>query len=134
MRFEVPQFIDIEDKIFGPLTFKQFIYLAGGAGLGYVAFKILPSIFSYLGGLAFIGLGLLFAFYKINNQTFIDIAQAYVSYQIKGKLYIWKRIPKTDINTVKQQPLKIPEPPQKNKPNVTIADLAKNLDILDSYH
>ncbi len=33
MRFEVPQFIDVEDKIFGPFTFKQFLYLAGGAGL-----------------------------------------------------------------------------------------------------
>jgi hypothetical protein len=29
MQFRVPQFIDIEDKLFGPLTFKQFIYLAG---------------------------------------------------------------------------------------------------------
>ena len=37
MRFEVPQFVDIEDKIFGPLTFKQFIYIAGGAGVSVVA-------------------------------------------------------------------------------------------------
>ena len=33
MMFSVPQFIDVEDKIIGPLTLKQFIYLAGGAGL-----------------------------------------------------------------------------------------------------
>jgi hypothetical protein len=30
MRHEVPQFIDIEDKIFGPLTFLQGLYLIGG--------------------------------------------------------------------------------------------------------
>jgi len=30
MRHEVPQFIDIEDKIFGPLTFFQGLYLLGG--------------------------------------------------------------------------------------------------------
>jgi len=32
MRFEVPQFIEVEDKIFGPFTWKQFIYLMGGEG------------------------------------------------------------------------------------------------------
>ena len=44
MRFEVPQFIEIEDKIFGPLTWKQFIYLAGGAGFGVIAFFLLPFV------------------------------------------------------------------------------------------
>ena len=38
MRFEVPQFIEIEDKIFGPFTWKQFVYLAGGVGLAAVIF------------------------------------------------------------------------------------------------
>ena len=38
MRFEVPQFIDIEDKIIGPLTWRQFIYLGGGVGGAVVIF------------------------------------------------------------------------------------------------
>jgi len=42
MRFQVPQFIEIESKIFGPLTFKQFIYLAGGAGLSFLFYAFLP--------------------------------------------------------------------------------------------
>jgi hypothetical protein len=49
MRFQVPQFIEVEDKIFGPLTVKQFIYLAGGAGLVFILYHFLPtwiSIFS----------------------------------------------------------------------------------------
>ena len=41
MRFQVPQFIEIEDKIFGPLTIKQFIYIAGGAGLCFILFRFL---------------------------------------------------------------------------------------------
>ena len=134
MRFEVPQFIDVEDKIFGPLTFKQFIYLAGGAGLGYVAFRLIPSPLSYLGGLIFIGLGLLLAFYKINNQTFIEIAQAFITYQIKGKLYIWKRAPKTATVAPPAPAPTIPKPPQKIVTDKTITDLAQNLDILDADH
>jgi len=35
MRFEVPQFIDVEDKLFGPLTFTQFVYLAGSGGISF---------------------------------------------------------------------------------------------------
>ena len=40
MQFKVPQFIDVEDKLFGPVTFKEFVYLAGGAGLIYVIYKL----------------------------------------------------------------------------------------------
>ncbi len=39
MQFKVPQFLDIEDKIFGPFTFREFVYLAGAAGLCYVFYK-----------------------------------------------------------------------------------------------
>ena len=77
MRFEVPQFIDVEDKIFGPLTFKQFIYLAGGVGLAYVSYKLVPAPISWILALAFVILGLLLAFYKVNSRTFIEIAQAF---------------------------------------------------------
>src|SRR3989344_2665997 len=35
MEYQVPQFIEVEDKIIGPLTLKQFIYLAGEAGFSY---------------------------------------------------------------------------------------------------
>ncbi|NCT02072.1 PrgI family protein, partial [Candidatus Parcubacteria bacterium] len=38
MRFEVPQFIEVEDKIFGPLTWRQFLYLSGGLGMAVVIF------------------------------------------------------------------------------------------------
>ena len=47
MQFQVPQFIEIEDKIFGPLTFKQFIYLAGGGGLCFLLYTILPFFLRY---------------------------------------------------------------------------------------
>jgi len=42
MQYQVPQFIEIEDKIFGPLTLKQFLYLAGGGGLCLLFFTLLP--------------------------------------------------------------------------------------------
>lgn len=132
MRFEVPQFIDVEDKIFGPLTFKQFIYLAGGAGLGYVSYKLIPFPFWLIVTGAFAILGLLLAFYKLNNRTFIEIAQSWIAFTLKGKLYIWQR---SKPILKKQIPIPVTQgsTPEKIYNEKTITDLAQNLDILDSY-
>ena len=71
MRFQVPQFIDIEDKIFGPLTIKQFIYIAGGAGLSFILFRFLPLILTIPLALIVIGMSIALAFYQINNKPLI---------------------------------------------------------------
>ena len=42
MQFHIPQYIDIEDKLFGPLTLKQAVYVAGGLGGAYLAYRIIP--------------------------------------------------------------------------------------------
>lgn len=131
MRFEVPQFIDVEEKIFGPLTFKQFIYLLGGAGLAYVSYKIIPFPFWIIFSGAFVAFALLLAFYKLNNRPFIEIAQNYINFKLKGKLYIWKRAP-VQIKPIEKPVQKIEVIQEKNVTGKTIADLAKNLDILDS--
>ncbi len=91
MQFKVPQFIDIEDTLFGPFTFRQFAYLVGGGGMIFVLYKLLPfwiAIFFILP----IGIltGLL-TFYKINNKPFIYYLQAGISYALTSKLYVWKQ-------------------------------------------
>ena len=48
MEYQVPQFIEVEDKIIGPLTLKQFIYIAGASGLCIVFFVYLPIIVALL--------------------------------------------------------------------------------------
>lgn len=133
MRFEVPQFIDVEDKIFGPLTLPQFIYLTGSAGLAYIAYKAIPSPYSFLLILPAVGLGLALAFYKLNRRTFIQVAQSFMQYKMRGRRYIWQRSKPKDVPV----PTTVPQPKadasaKKFDPK-TIADLAQNLDILDSY-
>lgn len=133
MRFEVPQFIDIEDKIFGPFTFKQFIYLAGGGGLGYATYRIFPIFLAVPIIIAIAGLTYALAFYKLNGQPFITVGQAFLVYLTKNKLYVWKK----EVVEPVQQPLQkvpVPTPPQQTETELTarrIQDLARNLDILD---
>jgi len=95
MQFQVPQFIEVEDKIFGPLTLKQFLYLGGGVGISVVLYFVIPFKFvAILISVPFIVLSLALAFYKINNKPFVFVLEAAVTYGLKNKLYIWKKIPK----------------------------------------
>jgi len=91
MQFKVPQFLDIEDKIFGPFTFKEFIYLAGGGGLCFVLYKLLGLLWGIIPILFVAGLSIALARYRPNNKPFINMIEAGFSYLIQDKLYIWKR-------------------------------------------
>ena len=132
MRYEVPQFIDIEDKIFGPLTFKQFIYLAGGAGLCFAAYKLLPIIFSVPVIVVIVGSSLALLFYKFNNQSFLSIAQSFIQYVTKDKLYVWEKDNSKPKPTIKKE-MVIPktETQPVSIDHKKIESLARNLDILD---
>lgn len=129
MQFKVPQFIDVEDKLFGPLTFKQFAYLAGGAGIIFVAYKMLPIYFAVPVILIFASLSLLLTFYKINGQNFIYYLQASIIYASKSKLYIWKqKLHK------KEEAKKVEATDRSTIPVLSeskLKDLAWSLDILD---
>jgi len=91
MQFEVPQFIEVEDKIFGPLTLKQFIYLAGGAGMSFALYKFLPSFFSIFLILPIIGLSVALAFYKKDGRPFIGTIESGFKYTLGNKLYVWNK-------------------------------------------
>lgn len=92
MRFQVPQFIEVEDKIFGQLTLKQFIYLAGGGGLSFAIYRVLDSlILSAIPIILIMAFSATLAFYRINNKPFIFVVEAAFKYFFSSKLYIWKK-------------------------------------------
>jgi hypothetical protein len=91
MRFEVPQFIEIEDKIIGPLTWKQFVYLAGGSGILLVLFLTMPLVIFAIIGLPIGALSFSLAFHKINNRPFSIFLESFVNYFTNTKLYLWRK-------------------------------------------
>lgn len=92
MQYQVPQFIEIEDKIFGPLTLKQFIYLAGGAALGFLIYQALPFFFAVLVGLPVVGFAVGLAFFKPDgHRPFIVYVENAIKFFLGKKLYIWKK-------------------------------------------
>lgn len=92
MQFRVPQFIDIEDKIIGPLGWKQLAYIVAGLGLVYIIFrgfdsKIVASIFAIPAVCLFGAL----AFVRINNRDFLSISEDAVKYFFSDKIYTWQK-------------------------------------------
>lgn len=106
MQFQVPQFIEVQDKIIGGiLTLRQFIYLTGAGGLSFLIFRFTPSI--YISGLPIIvimGFGLALAFYKINGKPFIEVVEAAFKYSMGSKLFIWKKQDKLITPSIEQAP------------------------------
>ncbi len=129
MEYQVPQFIEVEDKIFGPLTWKQFLYLAGSGGLCVILVLYLHVI-GFMLAIPVAALGIALAFYKVNNKNFVEILEAGFNYYLGGRLYLWKK----DESPKKVQPTKVPETISREKLGLSqnkLHELALSLDIKD---
>lgn len=94
MEYQVPQFIDVEDKVVGPFSFKQFVYLAGGAGLCAILILYLPLYIGILLSIPVAALSGALAFYKVNNKSFVEMLEAGFNFYLGSRLYLWKKEPK----------------------------------------
>ena len=114
MRYKIPRYIDYEAKIFGPASFKQFIFLL--AGMITIAFLwlITDSFFLFL-FLAMIVASLSggLAFGKINGQPIVTMLGKFIVFKVSGKKrYFWKKkelAPKT----IKRKAVEEKEPEEK---------------------
>ncbi len=133
MRFLVPQFIEVEDKLFGPLSFKQFVYMVGGLGFAGALYAMYGVTIAILLGGPIVAMGLALAFYRINDRPFIFVLQATVNYLVRHKLYLWKK-------EVKQAHTTVATPDQTLKayaPRISeskLKELAWSLDIKESLY
>ncbi|MEN9649165.1 MAG: hypothetical protein RL094_132 [Candidatus Parcubacteria bacterium] len=136
MKYQVPQFIEVEDKIFGPLTFRQFVYLAGGAAICFMAYKLLPLIVSVFIIVPMGGLSIALAFYKVNNRPFIDVIEAGFKFFLTSKLYVWRKIDKKpeekSVEDIKKELNPLVGVPRLS--NSKLKDLAWSLDINETIY
>ncbi len=137
MQFKVPQFLDIEDKIFGPFTFRQFVYLAGGAGLSFVIYELLGLMLGAIPIAIIVGFSGLLAFYRPNNKPFINMLEAGFKFLMQSKLYVWQKSRKTaGVSRESSEELKsIAMEQDVATPKLTsskLRDLAWSLDVLDT--
>lgn len=91
-QYQIPQYIEVEDKIVGPFTLKQFLYLLGGGGIvGILYFIGIKIFFLIILSIPIMGLVLSLAFIKINNRPFIIYLQSLIGFVLKPRRYLWKK-------------------------------------------
>lgn len=91
MQFVVPQFIDVESKILGPLTVRQFVLILFWALAGFLTFR-LASFFTFI--FLFIlesGVTFLFAFVKINGRLFHHFILSLLQTLRQPRTRIWHK-------------------------------------------
>jgi hypothetical protein len=94
-QYKVPQNVESEDKLVGPLSMKQFIYAIIGIGWGFLIWRILQP-----GGVAAIpimillivpvsGFMMMLAFGRREEQSFENYLIALIRFQVVPRKRIW---------------------------------------------
>lgn len=133
MRYQIPQFIEVEDKIIGPLTVKQFTYLVGGAGMAFIFYSFLPLFIAIILIAGIIPLSIALAFYKINNKPFIDFLESAFIFYTKKNLYIWKKEEKK-IEAKKTEPREMEQVYVPRLSDSKLKELSWTLDINENLN
>jgi hypothetical protein len=90
MQFQLPQFIETEDKVVGPFTIKQFLYIAAAGVLGFILyFTVQPWLFVLL-SVIFLSIAFGFAFLKVEGRSLPHVFISALSFYWKPQTYVWQ--------------------------------------------
>ncbi len=129
MQFAVPQFTEVEDKLIGPLTLKQFLFLLGFAGIIFFFWSILGTniVFLFV-ALPIAGVGVYVTFKKYNGRPFFTYLLPLISYLMSPKVMIFTR--EAVSTNISKQPSKIIKKAQTNVDNESAESRLKKLSYL----
>ncbi len=115
-QFVVPQFIDVEDKIIGPITVRQFLIILAGGLLLFIEFKLCDLMLFIILGLFTLVFTLAFSFLKVNGMPLhyfiLNIIQTFK----RPTLRIWDKTPHP--NEIKELSKQLQETTASNIPQV----------------
>ncbi len=94
MQFNIPQFIDKEDKIVGPFTAKQLGWMFSGGAVLLVLWNTLDFSGFLVSAIFVVGIFGAMAFWRPYNQSCISFLVSLFSFFARPKFYLWKRVPK----------------------------------------
>lgn len=134
MRFVVPQFIDTEDKIIGPLSTRQFLVFLGGAGALFIEYKLSEFWLFAIQGLFTFALTGIFAFLKINGQPFHHFVLNILITFRRPKVKVWaKEVQRIDVHQQKKKDERPASPPKRPLSSTKLAELSLVVDTGGSY-
>lgn len=89
MQYAVPQFIEVEDKVIGPLTTRQFLYLVVGGVFLLIAWALADITLFILLALLTAAVVIPFAFIKVNGRPFENFITAAIKFYTSPQLRFW---------------------------------------------
>ena len=90
-QFVVPQFIDVEDKIVGPITVRQFIILLVAGLIIAISYKLTTLPVFIVIVVVVGGIGATLAFIKINGQPFHFFLLNVIQTLLRPALRVWDK-------------------------------------------
>lgn len=91
IKFQVPQFIETETKLIGPLTLKQFLWLASGGSLIFLMFLTMNQFIFFIAAFPVGAFFTALAFVKINETPLMNYVLYGLTYLANPKQYIFKK-------------------------------------------
>lgn len=119
-QYTVPQFIEVEDKILGPLSVRQFLILLIGVLSDVALWKMMRLIPFLLVGIPLFSVAVVFTFAKVNGMPFHYFVLNLIQTLRKPKLRVWdKRLNDTEVRAgmIAPPPLPPPHTPRKAAPS-----------------
>ncbi len=116
--YKIPQNIDVEDKIFGPFTLRQFLYILAGGTIIYLLFLTLGTninLFAMASGPVFI-LTVALVFVKVNDRPFLIFLGYFSSYLGESKLKKWDKATRIKMTMVQSE-----EETEQSRANIAIS-------------
>lgn len=129
MLTNVPQFIDVEDKIVGPLTAKQLGWLAAGGVIFLLLWAYLDTQALILAGIVDFGIFGAFAFYRPYGRSLLSFTISSIAFVFRPKIYIWKRLTEKVSSATKSQNKKTAAVEKKKRDLDKIKEISEMLAI-----
>ncbi|MFH1423413.1 MAG: PrgI family protein [Candidatus Nealsonbacteria bacterium] len=89
-QFTVPQFIEHEPKIVGPLTFKQFIFVGIAGAVCFALYFALPFFLFVMASIVIMLGGFALAFLKSGGRSLPVVLKNFFGFSLAPKMYLWK--------------------------------------------
>lgn len=108
MQYNVPQFVDVEDKIIGPLGLKQFMLLLAGGLLSLLYWSIFKnSLTFYLLALPTMGFFAFLGFGKFNGRPVLPNVPSFIRFFSAPKVRVFQRTGENPLPMVRKAPEKL---------------------------
>lgn len=92
LQFTVPQFLDVEDKIFGPISVRQFIILLVAGVMAVVIYRLFGSINFFITAALDAGIligAILLSFVRIQGIPLHQFLLHYLQTAMQPRLRVW---------------------------------------------